>query len=128
VRLLTDRGAVEKKTASIVPSGTFLAEVDFGALTTGERLVSGDFVSRHYSLAEAKSVGSAGFGGLIVEMPEGVFSYYRTNLVTSEDNLKVTEIDQDDSKGGLLDHKEFYHTWLRLCTNDQCRASLLQVY
>ena len=128
VKLLTDRASVESKAASIVPSGTFLGEVDYGALTTGDRLVSGDFVSRHYSLGEASSVGTASGGGLIVEMPSGVFSFYRTNLVTSEDNLKVTDIDHDDSAGGLLERREFYHAWLRLCTKDSCRASLLKVY
>jgi hypothetical protein len=128
VRLLTDRATVESKAASIVTPGTFLAEVDAGALTIGDKLTAGDFVSRHYSLAEAKSVDTASFGGLIVEMPQGVFSYYRTNLITHDDNLKVTGIDQDDSKGGLLDHREFFHAWLRLCTKDTCRASLLQVY
>ena len=128
VKLLTDRASVESKAASIVPSGTFLGEVDYGALTTGDRLVSGDFVSRHYSLAEASSVDTRSSGGLIVEMPAGVFSFYRTNLVTSEDNLKVTDIDHDDSAGGLLERREFYHAWLRLCTKDSCRASLLKVY
>jgi hypothetical protein len=128
VKLLTDRASVESKAASIVPSGTFLGEVDYGALTTGDRLVSGDFVSRHYALAEASSVDTKSGGGLIVEMPTGVFSFYRTNLVTSEDNLKVTDIDHDDSKGGLLERREFFHAWLRLCTKDSCRASLLKVY
>jgi hypothetical protein len=128
VKLLTDRASVEGKASSIVPTGTFLAEVDYGALTSGDRLVSGDFVSRHYSLADARSVNTSTFGGLIVEMPQDVFSYYRTTVVTSEDNLKVTDIDHDDSKDGLLERRELYHAWLRLCTKDSCRASLLQVY
>ena len=63
-----------------------------------------------------------------VEMPAGVFSFYRTNLATSEDNLKVADIDHDDSADGLLERREFYHAWLRLCTKDSCRASLLKVY
>lgn len=127
VRLLSGPSGVEKKAAGIVPPGTFLAEVDAGLFTIGDRIISSDFVSRHYDFSEAKSVYTADYGGLIVEMPAGVFSYYRTNLIRDA-NLTVSDIDKDDSTGGLLMRREFFHAWLRLCSKKACRAKLLQVY
>ncbi len=127
VRLLSGPSGVEKKAAGIVPPGTFLAEVDAGLFTIGDRIISGDFISRYYDFSEAERVYTADYGGLIVEMPAGVFSYYRTNLVRDA-NLTVSDIDKDDSTGGLLMRREFFHAWLRLCSRNACRAKLLQVY
>lgn len=127
VRRLAGPEGVEAEAAGLVSPGRFLAEVDAGWTVTGDRLHAGDFVSRHYDLSEASSVYTAGHGGLIVEMPRGVFSHYRTERVRDA-NLSVSDIDRSDSSGGLLTHRTFYHAWLRLCSENACRAELLQVY
>ena len=128
VQVLGDRGGVDKA-AQVVTPGTFLAEVDAGALTTGDRIVAWDFVARAYSFSEARNAlgGTGANGGLIVEMPQGVFSLYKTNLV-SDANLNVKGIDEDDSKDGLLARKIFYSAWLILCSKNACRAEPLKVY
>ena len=128
VKLLTDRASVENKAASIVPAGTFLAEVDFGALTTGDRLVSGNFVSRHESLAAASSVDTAGFGGLIVEMPQSVFSHYPDQPGDQRGQPQGHRHRSRRFQRWFAERREFYHAWLRLCTKDSCRSSLLKVY
>lgn len=128
VQLLGDRGGVDKA-AQVVKPGTFLAEVDAGRLTNGDRIVAWDFVARKYDFnaARAALAGTGDNGGLIVEMPQGVFSLYKTNLV-SDANLNVTGIDEDDSKDGLLARQIFYGAWLILCSKNACRAQPLKVY
>jgi hypothetical protein len=120
--------AAEKRTPTVVFPGTFLGEVDAGVLTIGDRLFCGALVTMTSSLAQAKNVNPGGdYGGLILERPAGVFSFYRTNLVR-EGNLNVSGLDEGDSAGGLLMRREFYHAWLRLCSEEQCRLDLLQVF
>jgi len=127
VRVLGDRDGVDKA-AQVVAPGTFLAEVDAGVFTTGDRIYAWDFVTRKYDFAEARNAlgGTGANGGLIVEMPKGVFSLYKTNLV-SDDNLNVPGIDKDDSKDGLLARHPFFGAWLLLCSANACRATPLQV-
>jgi hypothetical protein len=126
VTLLEDR--VWCKASAIVPFGTFLAEVDEGLFTVGDKITSSSFVTRVYSLSEAKTADVGSNGALIVESPVGVFNVYQTSLV-SDSNLKVNDIDRDDSKDGfLVKNKSFEHTWLRLCSENACKVDLLQVY
>ena len=127
VKLLAGPAGVESKAQSLLSSGQFLGEVDAAWNVTGNRLHAGAFVSRHYSLSNAETVNTANLGGVIVEMPKGVFNYYRTELV-SDDNLLVSGLDTGDSSGGALMRRTFYHAWLRLCSENACRASLLKIY
>lgn len=128
VRLLGDRDGVDKA-AQVVTPGKFLAEVDAGPLTNGDKIYAWDFVTRAYSFNEARNAlgGTGANGGLIVEMPKGVFSLYKTNLV-SDANLNVPGIDEDDSKDGLLAQHIFFGAWLLLCSANACRATPLKVY
>jgi hypothetical protein len=127
VRLLAGPEGVEQKAVSIIPPGTFLAEVDAGDFTLGERLHSGDFVGQYYESNNAQEAarGLDEHGAIIVEMPEGVYNVYETNLV-SESNAEVTEIDKVDSTNGLLMNEEFHSVWLLV--RSRKKATLLQVY
>lgn len=104
---------------NLAPPGTFLAEVDAGWGTTGERVSTWDFVGTVYSLKEIEDLfksSGAGHGFLIGQMPVGVYNVYKTNPVSS-DNAAVTEIDKSDSKGGLLlNTSVFINAWLKLRT------------
>jgi hypothetical protein len=105
---------------ALVAPGTFLAEVDAGPLTTGERINAWDFLARYNSLNEAYSnflVGfGSGHGGLVVEEPAGFFTLFKTSPV-SDDNANETSIDASDSKDGLLGGAHtFTHAWLMLGT------------
>lgn len=129
-KLLGKHDDLEKKGKNVITPGDFLAEVDAGATTTGDRIIAWDYLVRRDSLEDAKkarsqNAGSHGF--VIVEMPAGVFHLYKTNLV-SEDNLNVTGIDVDDSKDGVLGRKTFFHAWLGLCSEKSCKADMIKVY
>ncbi|MCK9621372.1 MAG: DUF4157 domain-containing protein [Methylobacter sp.] len=104
---------------NLAPPGRFLAEVDAGWGTTGERVSTWDFVGTGYNLKEVEDLfksSGAGHGFLIGEMPVGVYNVYKTNPVSS-DNAAVTEIDKSDSKGGLLLNTSlFINAWLKLRT------------
>jgi Domain of unknown function (DUF4157) len=129
-KLLGKHEDVEKKGKSVVNPGDFLAEVDAGPMTTGDRIIAWDYLARRDSLSDAKKARSQNegpHGFVIIEMPAGVFHLYKTNLV-SEDNLNVTGIDTDDSKDGVLGRKIFYHAWLGLCSKKSCKADLIKIY
>jgi hypothetical protein len=123
VRLIGERSGVEARAQALIPPGTFLAEVDAGTLTWGEHIISEAFVGRFYSRSDAQAA-VAGFGAVIVEMPENVFSVYRTNSV-SESNWSVTGIDSAHSSGGWLTGRRFYHAWLMLHTAGSSRRVVM---
>ena len=73
--------------------------MDAGYTITGEALTSWDFLERQYSLADARSAFGrhlGAHGGLIVEMPEGVFNVYKTNLLKNDKNLDVDQLDESE--------------------------------
>ena len=102
---------------NLAPPGTFLAEVDAGWSTTGERVVAWDFVGTGYDdkdIAALFTASGSGHGFLIGEAPAGVFSVYKTNPVGVK-NVAVSEIDKADSINGLLSgNGPFVHAWLKL--------------
>jgi Domain of unknown function (DUF4157) len=116
VRVIGSPAGMEGKHKALVPSGTFLAEVDAGPLVDGDRIRARDFVGIAYSLSEARALFSSfgGIGALIGEMPKGVFNIYGTDPV-SEKNF-TDGIDIADSTGGLLVKSPpvFEHAWLQL--------------
>jgi Domain of unknown function (DUF4157) len=129
-KLLGRHDDLEKKGKNVITPGDFLAEVDAGAMTTGDRIIAWDYLARRDSLDDAKKARSQNAGAhgfVIIEMPAGVFHLYKTNLV-SDDNLAVTGIDTDDSKDGVLGRKIFFHAWLGLCSEKSCKADLIKVY
>ena len=117
---------------ALVPSGSFLAEVDEGTLTIGDRIHAWDFLARYDSFAECYPNFLVGFGGghggLVIEEPAGIFTLFKTSPV-SDANFDETSIDQDDSKDGLLggSHR-FAHAWLMLGTAAGRKHSPFQVY
>lgn len=116
----------------LVTPGIFLAEVDAGPLTTGDRVNAWDYLARYNTLNEAYadflvSFGS-GHGGLVVEEPAGFFTLFKTSPV-SDDNAGETSIDQSDSQDGLLGGTHtFVHTWLMLGTKMGRKMRPFQVY
>ena len=104
---------------NLAPPGTFLAEVDAGWLTGGERVVAWDFVGTGYNQKAIEALfasSGTGHGFLIGEIPAGVFNVYKTNPVGPK-NAAVTEIDKADStKGLLIGMGTFVHAWLKLRT------------
>ncbi len=119
-------GVTDAAARAIVAPGTFLAEVDLDWATSGERVFSGAFVSRHSAAAHAQALPPAGESGLVVEMPRGAFYYFRATAV-SDANTGATSIDTDDSTGGLLLRHIFYHAWLRPA-NASRTGSWISVY
>jgi len=130
-KLLAGREGVRKKAATVVKPGTFLAEVDAGSFTTGERLVAWDFLGTFDSISSAHTgyLGSgSGHGALVVELPQGVFNLYKTNPV-SDANVSETSIDVSDSKDGLLAGPHIYfHAWLMLGTKLGRKMSAFQIW
>jgi hypothetical protein len=127
VRRLGPQTGVEAQAQNLVPPGAFLGEVDAGSLTIGDRLTRDAFVARSYGLSDAQSQLAAAGGGLIVEMPQGVFSLYTTSAV-SEANLSMTTLDPDDSSGGVLARRTFFQAWLILGTSGGRRGTWFRVY
>jgi hypothetical protein len=129
VQKLGPAGATHEAVQNTVAAGTDLCEIDAGYTTIGETVTNGAFIARQYSLAEAQAAmpGGAG-GGVIVEMPDGVFTVYTTSAV-SEANLDERSIDASDSSGMLLGgaHR-FHHAWLILGNRYGVRRSWFQVY
>jgi hypothetical protein len=112
----------------VIPSGAFLCEIDEGVATIGERVNRSGFVGRRYILADAQALTlPSGGGGVIAEMPQGVFSVYGTTAV-SDANVGESSIDADDSKGGVLATRSHYHTWLKLSTKAGKTGSWFKVY
>jgi len=112
-----------------IPSGTDLCEVDAGYFTFGSTVTSGAFISRQYSLADAQAAlpGGSG-GGVIVELPAGVFSVYVTSTV-SDANLDEKSIDNSDSSKMLLGGAHAFHqAWLILGNRFGVRRSWFRVY
>jgi hypothetical protein len=131
VRVLGDPSEIDKAAiTSVLKPGDFLAEVDAGYLTIGDRVVTWDFVTRTYDFDSAKAaLPPGGHGGVIVELPAGVFNLYKTNQVR-QDNVEVPGIDVDDSQGGKLSSppKLFVHAWLLLAGPTARRKDPLKVY
>lgn len=111
--------------SSLISEGTYLAEVDAGLTTIGDRIESGSFVSKHYTRGDAHSAASSlsGHGALIAEMPRGVFNVYETNLVRDA-NVSVNDI--DSAEGGLLTSRTFVGAELMLNSGET--SSVIRVY
>jgi hypothetical protein len=120
---------VEAKAQALVAPGTRLGEVDAGYTTIGNVITAGAFVTRRYSLTDAQAALPAmpAAGGLIVEMPQGVFSLYTTATVSSA-NVTQASLDAADSVGMLLASHTFFHAWLILSTSAGSRGSWFRVY
>ena len=103
---------------SLLSSGQFVAEIDAGPFTNGNRLLVGNYVGLEYDLAKAEklytnyNVASC----LIIEMPAGVYNVYEMTLV-SEANVAEKKIDVDDSKGGVMEGKKYFSARMLLSTN-----------
>jgi hypothetical protein len=132
VMILGDRAGVETKARNVIMTpGDFIAEVDAGYFTSGDRIVAWDFVARTYSLDDAKTEmagAGTGSGGVIVENPIGLFHVFKTGLVR-DPNVMETSIDEDDSHDGKLSKspKRYYHAWLQLRSASKT-GSFFQVY
>ena len=128
VTRLGPQTAPEARAQAMVSPGARLGEVDAGVTTIGQMLTATSFVARRYSLTDAQAAlpGGAG-GGLIVELPSGVFSVYTTSSV-SDANLGQTSLDVADSAGTLLVSRTFFHAWLILGTSSGRRGSWFRVY
>ena len=132
VMILGDRKGLETQARNVIMvPGDFIAEVDEGIWTGGDRIVAWDFVARSTSLADAqKEMNGAGTGsgGVIVENPVGLFHVFKTSLVR-EANVMEKSIDEGDSKGGRLARspKQYYHAWLQLRSGTKT-GSFFQVY
>ena len=125
VKLLAGPESVMGEAAGLVPSETYLGEADAGVLTNGDSINSGLFVSRHYIRSDAHIAAGkvSRHGVLIVEMPEGVFNVYETDMVRTP-NVGVQSL--DSSAGGLLTQQTFFSVELVLTDGNQ--ANLLHVY
>jgi hypothetical protein len=113
---------------NIVTANAFLGEIDAGWGTIGDRVTRRDYVTTAYALTDAQAaLPGGGAGGLIVELPRGVFTVYTTSTV-SDANVSQTALDEADSRDGVLARHTFLHTWLRLSTSSGRRGSWFQVY
>lgn len=121
--------AIETQAENLVSPGAFLGEVDAGYTTVGNRLTRDTFAAQRYSLSDAQAQFpiSTNGGGLIVEMPRGVYTLYTTSAV-SDANLSQTVLDAVDSRGGVLANQTFYHAWLRLGTDYGRHGTWFSVY
>jgi hypothetical protein len=128
VQRLGRHTATGETARSIVAAGAFLCEIDAGWTTIGDRLTRRDYVTTAYSLTDAQAaLPAGGAGGLIVELPRGVFTVYTTSTV-SDANLSQTAIDEADSADGVLARHTFLNAWLQLSTASGRRGSWFQVY
>ena len=84
-----------------------------------------------YSLTDVQSrfPASSREGGVIVEMPQGVFSLYSASAV-SQSNLSQTSLDAADSQNGVLvrNRQNFLHAWLILGTSRAAHGSWFSVF
>jgi hypothetical protein len=131
VKLLAPETGVESKAEDLISSGAFLGEVDAGLLTMGDRITRDAFIARAYTLTDAQArfpMSSRG-GGVIVEVPKGVFNLYSTSGV-SQSNVAETSLDADDSKDGVLFREKptFSHAWLILGTSGGAHGSWFSVF
>jgi hypothetical protein len=130
VILLGDPSGLEKKAEeSILKPGEVLGELDVSRIFLGDTLKAGDFLERQYSFDDVKAALSkygTGNSGLIVEMPEGVFNLYKTNLV-QERNLAAENLDES-AGGALVGKQRFPHAWLLPCAPSGCKDHWIQVY
>ncbi len=127
VSLLGERGGVEARMEGLVPSGRFLGEVDEGLFTGGDRVEAREYLGRFSSRADASAAATGSGGWLIVELPAGVFTLYRTTPVRDA-NLSETGLDVGDSSGGLLLARTFLHAWLVLGNAAGRRGSTITAY
>lgn len=116
----------QAKAQDLLAPNAFLGEVDAGLLTIGNRITRDQFVATAYTLGEAQGRLTSG-GGVIVEMPQGVFTVYSTSTV-SEANLRETTLDASDSASAALVGRRFVHAWLVLGTGAGRRGSWFSVY
>jgi hypothetical protein len=130
VVLLGDPSGLESKAEeSIIKPGEVLGELDVSMILPGDTLKAGEFLERQYSFDEVKTALSkygTGNSGLIVEMPEGVFNLYKTNLV-QERNLAAENLDES-AGGALVGKQRFPHAWLLPCATSGCKDQWMQVY
>jgi hypothetical protein len=127
-RLGRNNTATGEAARNIVAANAFLGEIDAGWGTIGDRLTRRDYVTTAYALTDAQAaLPGGGVGGLIVELPRGVFTVYTTSTV-SDANVSQTALDEADSRDGVLARHTFLHTWLRLSTSSGRRGSWFQVY
>jgi hypothetical protein len=128
IKRLGSPAGVEEKAANLIMRGAFLAEVDASIIGFGDKIYAKAFHSRHYDLAIAQTATDIpDAGGVIVEMPEGVFNVYVTNLV-SDTNLNMKSIDESDSRDGLLSGHRYFSAWLRLRSKHSSTQSCFKVY
>lgn len=126
---LAGANSTHQAVENTVPPGAELCEIDAGWTTIGETVTRVGYVDRKDSLAAAQAaLAPAAGGGLIVEMPAGVFIVYTTSAV-SQANLDERGIDASDSAGMLLGGvHSFHHAWLILGNRLGIRRSWFQVY
>jgi hypothetical protein len=128
VKRLGPHTATPEAAHDIVAPDAFLGEVDAGWTTIGSTLNRRAFVAQVYSLAGAQAALPAGDeGGLIVELPRGVFTVYTTTSV-SDANLSQTALDASDSSGGVLAGRSVLHAWLILSTSAGRRGTWFPVF
>ena len=116
--------------AEVLSPGQFLAEVDAGTFTIGDKIFAWDFADRKYDLTSAVAALPPGpHGGVIVELPEGVFNVYKTNPVRPP-NMSETDIDDGDSADGKLSKTShiYHHAWLILGDSTGKRSAPFKVY
>ena len=129
VQKLAGPQGTQQETSHIIAAGTTLGQVDAGYFTIGDDLTTGSYVGREYTLPTAQAMlpGGSG-GGVIVEMPAGVFSVYTTSAV-SDANLDQTSLDASDSSSMLLGGVHtFHHAWLILGNRWGVRRGWFRVY
>ncbi|TKD12478.1 hypothetical protein [Polyangium fumosum] len=125
--------SLEQGQKDMVPAGKFLAEVDTGSITPGEKINAKAFVGSvtgtDPTAARSLFAGQSDSGFLIGEMPVGIYNVYTTTELFFEANLRGN-IDVADSSKGLLVASPpiFEHAWLQLACSKVWAANLLKVY
>jgi hypothetical protein len=129
VEKLASANSTHQRVEQTIAPGAALGQVDAGYFTIGDDIACGAFAGKEYSLAAAQSLLPPGpGGGVIVELPAGVFTVYSTSAV-SDANLDQTSLDAGDSASMLLGgRRAFDHAWLILGNRFGVRRSWFQVY
>jgi hypothetical protein len=129
VEKLASADSAHQRVEQTIAPGAALGQVDAGYLTIGDDITRGAFAGKEYSLAAAQALLAPGpGGGVIAELPAGVFTVYSTSAV-SDANLDQTSLDADDSASMLLGGRHaFAHAWLILGNRFGVRRSWFQVY
>jgi hypothetical protein len=129
VQKLASAQGTHQAVQQTIPAGSVLGQVDAGYTTIGDDINVGPFVGREYSLPAAQAMlPSGGGGGVVVELPTGVFTVYTTSAV-SDANLDETSLDASDSANMLLGGAHSYHhAWLVLGNRFGVRRAWWRVY